>query len=199
MRALRSIALVVVVALVTSLAWARQAPQASALTPQDVTTLVNTLDGTSNSLQSWTQGLGSVGQLASALPAVQTSAGSVLHFQDLLDKWFNNGTKKLSAATSDSDLNIDEDMPSLGGSDTRTGHLTSAIQTLPNGDRQLDFTITAHNTLTNQPLNIPVAIGAASNAPSSAFSSQGGVSLTVDATLIPSDLGQREQHRLLHR
>src|SRR6516164_11371825 len=104
MRALRSIALVVVVALVTSIAWARQAPTASA-TPTDVTTLVNTLDGTSNSLQSWTQGLGSVGQLASALPAVQTSAGSVLHFQDLLDKWFNNGTKKLSAATSDSDLN----------------------------------------------------------------------------------------------
>jgi len=154
---------------------------ASALPPDPgVATLVSTLDGPANSLQSWSQGLGSVGKLGDALPAVQTSPGSVLGFADLLHQWFNNGATHLSNAASDGDLNINEPI-SLG--DGRSGNLTSQLSALGNGDKQLDVTVTAQKTLTDQPLSVPVAIGSGSNAPQSAYSSTGGVSLAVSGTL----------------
>ncbi len=178
-RGLRSIAFMVVVVLITSLAWVRQAPRALAADP-GVSTLVGTLDGASNSLQSWTQGLGTVGKLANALPAVQTSAGSALGFADLLHQWFNNGTKHLASASTDGDLNINEPV-SLG--DGRSGTLTSQLTALGNGDKQLDLAISAQKTLSDQPLSVPLAIGGTSNAPQSSFSSTGGVSLSVQGTL----------------
>src|SRR5690242_10748192 len=104
-RWVRHVAAVAIFALIASTAWVAIAPPASA-DSAGVSQLVSTLDGASNSLQSWTQGLGSVGKLADALPAVQTSAGSVLGFADLLHQTFNNGTKKLANAVDDSDLNI---------------------------------------------------------------------------------------------
>src|SRR5262245_30553052 len=178
-RALRCTSVVVVIALVSSIAWIRQAPKAFAADP-GISSIVNTLDGASNSLQSWTQGLGNVGKLADALPAVQSSPGSVLGFSDLLHQWFNNGAKKLANATSNDDLNIDQDI-TLG--DGRAGHLTSTYTPLQNGDKQVTLTIAAHKTINNQPLSIPVPVGGGSNAPQSSFTSQGGVALKLDATL----------------
>lgn len=145
-----------------------------------IATLVSTLDGATDSLQSWSQGLGGVGKLADALPAVQTSAGSVLGFADLLHQWFNNGAKKLADATTDADLAINQPI-SLG--DGRTGTLVSQLTTLTGGDKQLDLTVTAQKTLSDQPLAVPLPIGSGTNAPQSSYSSTGGVSLTVTGTL----------------
>src|SRR5262245_30944344 len=116
--------------------------------------IVNTLDGSSDSVQAWTQGLASVGQLAQALPGVGKAPGSVLGFPDLLDQWFNSGTTKLAAATACSQLNIDEDI-NLGVVDGRSGHLTSVVSDVADGKR-VDVTVTAHKTLDDQPLDIGV-------------------------------------------
>jgi Ca2+-binding RTX toxin-like protein len=178
----RHVALVVVIALTASVAWVRVAPPAFAADP-GVDTLVATLDGASNSLQAWTHDLATVGKLADALPAVQTSAGSVLGFADLLNQWFTHGTHKLHDAVTDDDLNFGSESIDLGGSDGRTGTLQSHLQTLGSGDKQLDITITASKTAHSQALTVPFSIGGNSNAPQSAFSSTGGVDLTVTGTL----------------
>src|SRR4051794_30418899 len=91
-RRLRHAGLAMVVALFAPMVWVGvdSVPHASAADP-GVAHLVAALDGSSNSLQSWTRDLATTGKLADALPLVQTSAGSVLGFPDLLDKWFTNG------------------------------------------------------------------------------------------------------------
>ena len=194
MRGLRAVAFVVVVALITTMAWAKQAPKAFAA-DQSATDLVAALDGATNSFQQWSQGLGTVGKLADALPAVQSSAGSVLGFTDLVHKWFNNGSQHLAAAQLENQLNIDEDINNLGVADGRTGHLTTALDTnFANGDRHLTVTLTASKTAQDQPLRIPVPIGAATNAPQSAFSSQGGVSLKVDFSLTFTAVWDHDSH-----
>lgn len=136
MRTFRAIALIVVVAVAASLVGVPIAPRAHA-TPAYVTALTETLDVGPNSLQSWTGGLGSIGKLAEALPAAQASPGAVLGFPDLLHQWLNDGSEHLAAATIDGGLNVDQDID-LG--DGRTGHLTSVLTTLGNGDRQLVVT-----------------------------------------------------------
>src|SRR6266567_1697074 len=123
---------------------------------------------------SWTQGLATAGKLATALPAVQTSPGSVLGFADLLHRWFNSGATHLASAVLDGDLNIASETIDLGVADGRSGILQSQLKTLTGGDKQLDVTIDASKTLHNQPLQIAVPLGAGSNAPQSAFSSTGG-------------------------
>jgi Ca2+-binding RTX toxin-like protein len=142
---------------------------------------IGALDGPSDSVQAWTKGLATVGKLAEGLPGVGTSAGSVLGFPDLLHQWFNNGTNKLADALSCSNLNIDQDID-LGGTDGRSGHLTSTVTDVAGGKR-LDVTVTAARSVGDQPLTVNVPIGGGSNAPQSAFSSQGGVDLGVNATL----------------
>jgi hypothetical protein len=88
MRAVRrALACVLAVTTFTSLVLATIVPPAAAVTPDPgVQKLVDTLDGASNSLQSWTSGLATVGKLAESLPGVGTSAGSALGFTDLLTK-----------------------------------------------------------------------------------------------------------------
>ncbi len=147
------------------------APPAAAADPgaADITT---TLD----SLATWTEDLGSVGQLGEQLPGVPASPGAALGFDSLLDGFL----APLSTATVFDDLNYD-DVVDLG--DGRAGHLTSVLTDAGAGDKQLDITVTAETTLADQKLSIPLPIGAESNAPQSAFSSVGGVSLTVSTEL----------------
>ena len=179
MRGIRAIALVVVVAVITSLAWVRQAPPAFAADP-GIATIKNTLDGASNSLRDWSKDLATVGKLADALPLVHTSPGSVLGFTDLVHQWFTNGATHLADATTNGGLNINEPI-SLG--DGRSGNLTSSLTMLGNGDKQVDLAIDVTRTLGNQPLDVAVPIGAGSNAPQSSFTSTGGVDLTVHGTM----------------
>ncbi len=178
MRGIRSFSTVVVTILLASQLFVVTAPPVFAADP-GVTKITSTLDGASNSLRSWTQDLAAVGKLADALPLVHTSAGSVLGFTDLVHQWFTNGANHLADATSYGDLNIDE-MISLP--DGRSGHLTSGLTSL-GLDKQLDLTIDATRTLHDQPLNVAVPIGSGSNAPQSAFTSLGGVDLTVHGVL----------------
>lgn len=182
MRAVRKVAAGVAFAMLAASSWVTIAPPAYAA-DAGVDKLVATLDGATNSLQSWTHDLATVGKLADALPAVQTSAGSVLGFTDLLDKWFTSGTHKLHAgdATTYGDLDFAAETITLG--DGRTGTLESHLTDV-GGDKHVTVTITASNTVHDQALSIPVSIGSNSNEPQSAFSSTGGVDLTVSATLV---------------
>lgn len=156
------------------------APVPAAAVPPDpgIQQLVSFLDGPTNSLQSWSKALGTIGKLADALPAVQTSPGSALGFNDLLDKAFHAGTKKLSDAIHDADLNISEPID-LG--DGRTGTLVATIG--GSGDKTLSVDVSLDRDVVNQPLNVSLPIGAGSNAPQSAFSSTGGVTVHVKAQL----------------
>lgn len=181
MRARRGIAVITSTALVTALGFAVRTPPAAATPPDpDVATIVQTLAGPTDSLQSWLADLGTVGKLADALPAVQTSPGSVLGFPDLLSQVFSTGAKHLADAVHDADLNISQPI-SISGS--RTGTLTSALTTLGNGDKRLDLTVDVSRTVQDQPLSVALPIGTGSNAPQSAFSATGGVQLAVHATL----------------
>src|SRR3954469_1424869 len=178
-RAVRSIALVVVVALIASMAWAKQAPPAFAADP-GVDKLVSTLNGASDSVQAWTQDLANVGKLADSLPLVHTSPGSVLEFGDLLSKVFSTGAHKISDAASDSDFTFTQP---ISISDNRTGTLTSQLTTLASGDKKVDVNVDVSRTIHDQPMNVNVPIGANSNGPQSAFTSEKGVDLTVDGTI----------------
>jgi Ca2+-binding RTX toxin-like protein len=180
MRGLRSITLVVVIAVITSMAWARQAPSAFATTPdQDVSSFLGMLDNGANSLAGWTQGLGNVGKLADALPAVQTSPGSVLGFKDLVDQWLTNAG--ILGALHSTDLNVSKSI-TLG--DGRTGSFTSTESPFGgSGDEELDVSIVAKASVDNQPLSVPLPVGGGSNAPQSSFSSTGGVQVSVQGTL----------------
>ncbi|MCO8125590.1 calcium-binding protein [Acidimicrobiia bacterium EGI L10123] len=160
------------------------APPAAAADPgaADITT-------TLNSLATWTEDLGSVGQLGEQLPGVPASPGAALGFDSLLDGFL----APLSTATVFDDLNYDDDID-LG--DGRTGHLTSVLTDAAEGDKQLDITVTAETTLADQTLSIPLPIGADSNAPQSAFSSVGGVSLTVSTELSFRLVWEDESHKV---
>ncbi len=183
MKTLRSTAWVTTIGLLVSLVGTTiTAPPAAAAEP-GIVRLVQTLDGATDSLQSWTKNLAEVGELGEALPAVLTSPGSVLGFSDLLHKWFNNGTHHVSSATTDADLNFGTEDIDLGATDGRSGTLECHLQTLGNGDKQLDLTIAVTKTVSDRPLTFPLPIGGASNAPLSAFSSHGGVNLTVSGRL----------------
>ncbi|MEU9688884.1 calcium-binding protein [Amycolatopsis japonica] len=153
-------------------------PPARAASP-GVGTLVNALAGPTNSFATWSKGLGTIGQLAKALPAVQTSPGAALGFDTLAQEAFNTGAKKLSAAVDDADLDIDQ--PITLSAD-RAGTLKTTLSTVGE-DKRLDLTLTVSRVLLNQALNIPVPIGEGGNAPQSAFSSTGGVRLTVGTTV----------------
>src|SRR4051794_31098186 len=153
----------------------------AAATPPDpgINKLVSFLDGPTNSLQSWSQALGTIGKLADALPAVQTSPGAALGFNDLLDKAFHAGTKKLSDAAHDADLNINQAID-LG--DGRTGTLVTALGN-SGSDKTLSVDVSLGRDLVDQPLSVNLPIGAGSNAPQSAFSSTGGVTVHAAAEL----------------
>jgi hypothetical protein len=161
------------------MAWARQAPPAFAADP-GVDKLVSTLNGASDSVQAWTQDLATVGKLADSLPLVHTSPGSVLEFGDLLSKVFSTGAHKISDATTDSDFTFTQP---ISISDNRTGTLTSQLTTLANGDKKVDLVVDVSRTIHDQPMNVDVPIGANSNGPQSAFTSEKGVDLTVHATM----------------
>ncbi|HJQ44615.1 MAG TPA: hypothetical protein VJ831_16110, partial [Jatrophihabitantaceae bacterium] len=156
-------------------------PVVAAADPPDpaATAIAQFLSGASNSIQSWSTGLGQLGKLADALPAVQTSPGAALGFDDLLDKAFT--TSGLSSAVNDATLEMDKDID-FGGSDGRSGHFTSHVTNDSVGKHD---TVTVHITrdVIDQPLSIAVPIGGGSNAPQSAFTSQGGIKLTVTADL----------------
>ena len=137
---------------------------------------VSTITSTLDSLATWSEDLASVGQLAEQLPGIPASPGSVLGFDDLLAGFL----APLATDTLYSELDHDEDID-LG--DGRTGHLTSALSDTGTDDKQLDVTVTVETTVADQQLGIPLSIGADSSAPQSAFSSTGGVSLTVSAQL----------------
>ena len=170
---------VAVLALVLStLTIATPPPALAAVPDDDVNAFVSTLDGTTNSIQAWTQQLGTIGQLAEQLPGIPASAGQVLGFEDLLHQFFQS-TFVTPIPVHHDDLVVDQDID-LG--DGRTGHVTTAFSTLTEGDEQLAVTVTASKTLDDQMLSVPLPIGTDSNAPQSAFSSTGGVSLTVDAS-----------------
>jgi len=131
------------------------------------------------SLQEWSKGLGTVGKIGQLLPAVQSSPGGALGFGNMLDKAFTVGSEHLTDAVSDGDLNIDQSIPFGDG---RTGHLTSTV-TNDGLDKHVVVHLTASKVITSQALNVPVPIGASSNAPQSAFASTGGLKLTVSADL----------------
>ncbi|HET7655122.1 MAG TPA: hypothetical protein VFK42_18970, partial [Acidimicrobiales bacterium] len=137
------------------------------------------LNGTTNSIKSWTSGLATIGKLAEPLPGVGASAGSVVGFTDLVDKFINDGTDNVTDVTS-CDPGTGTKSVSLG--DGRTGKVDWEFSDVATGT-QLDVTITAAKTLHDQALGIAVPIGSGSSAPQSGFSSQGGVDLTTTATL----------------
>ena len=174
----RPTAVVSVLALVLStLTVVSATPAAAGPADPDVDAFVSTLDGTTDSVQAWTQQLATVGQLAEQLPGIPASAGQVLGFEDLLHQYFQDA---FTGAMNKGDLNVNQDID-LG--DGRTGHLTSVVSDVADtGDEQLVLTVTASKTLDDQMLSVPLPLGADSNAPQSAFSSSGGVSLTVDAS-----------------
>jgi Ca2+-binding RTX toxin-like protein len=151
---------------------------ASADSDTDAQAVASFLSAPTNSIQSWSKGLGQIGKLAEALPAVQTSPGAALGFGDLLDKAFTLGGVK--GAMNDGDLTFNDKPIDLG--DGRSGHLTSHVVNNGEGKHVL---VDAHITrdLLDQPLSVPVPIGSGSNAPQSAFTSTGGVKLTVTADL----------------
>jgi hypothetical protein len=144
-----------------------------------VTTLVNALAAPANSFATWSKGLGALGQLAKALPAVQTSPGAALGFDTLAQEAFHAGTKKLADAVDDADLDIDQPIALTAD---RAGTLKTTLTTVGE-DKKLDLTLTVSRVLQNQALNLPLPIGDGTNAPQSAFSSTGGVRLTVGTTL----------------
>ncbi|HKN54132.1 MAG TPA: hypothetical protein VJX66_16640, partial [Amycolatopsis sp.] len=148
-----------------------------------VQTLANTLAAPANSFASWSKGLGTIGQLAKALPGVQASPGAALGFDTLADEAFHaagSGEKSLAAATDDADLNLDRQLTLTAG---RTGTLKSTLSTLDGGDKKLDLTLSISRVMKDQALNLPLPIGDGTNAPQSAFSSTGGAQLTVATTL----------------
>jgi Ca2+-binding RTX toxin-like protein len=147
------------------------APPAAAA-DDGVADIVATLD----ELATWTEDLGSVGQLAEQLPGIPASPGAVLGFDTLLAGFL----APFAGAISYGDLERDEAID-LG--DGRTGALTSTLDDVAGGGKQLDVTVTAAATLADQQLSIPLPIGGDSNAPQSAFSSAGGVSLTVSTEI----------------
>ncbi len=173
----RPTAVVSVLALLLSMLTVVSATPAAAGVPDaDVDAFVSTLDGPTDSVQAWTQQLATIGQLAEQLPGIPASAGQVLGFEDLLHQFFQTA---FAGAMTQGDLNVDQDID-LG--DGRTGHLTAAASDVTEGDEQLSVTLTASKMLDDQMLSVPLPIGGDSNAPQSAFSSAGGVSLTVDAS-----------------
>jgi Ca2+-binding RTX toxin-like protein len=180
MRRSRKVTIVTVVALVLSMG-SVQTFRAQADPPDPgVATLVKTLNDPANSVQAWSQGLGTVGKLGEALPAVQTSPGGALGFGDLLTKSFTSGANKLADAVHDADLDIAQPI-SIGGG--RTGTLTSSLTTLGTGDKQLSVSVDIARTMQDQPLSIAVPLGSSSSAPQSALSATGGVQLQVSAKL----------------
>src|SRR5262245_7800969 len=100
MRRLRAIALCTVICLVASAASVNLTAQSANAADACADALIGGLDGPSDSVQAWTQGLATVGKMADGLPLVGTSPGSVLGFPDLLHQWFNNGANHLADATS---------------------------------------------------------------------------------------------------
>ncbi|WP_206794239.1 calcium-binding protein [Amycolatopsis sp. MtRt-6] len=144
-----------------------------------VTTLVNALAAPANSFAAWSKGLGTLGQLAKALPAVQTSPGAALGFDTLAQEAFHTGTKKLADAVDDADLDIDQP---ISLSADRTGTLKTTLTSVGE-DKRLDLTLTVSRVLQDQALSVPLPIGGGTNAPQSAFSSTGGVRLTVSTTM----------------
>lgn len=179
-RGIRKVALAIAVALIGSSVGVRFAPAAFADDP-GVGTIVHTLTDATDSVQAWSQGLATAGKLGESLPLVASSAGSVLGFTDLLSQAFNNGSKKLALAHSYGDFDI-HDGESISLTGDRSGTLTSSIHDVDNG-KQVDITVDVHKTVHDQPLNINVPIGTDSNAPQSAFTSTGGVDLTIHAVL----------------
>jgi Ca2+-binding RTX toxin-like protein len=154
---------------------------ATAETVDDAAVAVRTfLSSPTNSIQSWSKGLGQVGKLAEALPAVQSSPGAALGFNDLLAKAFSLGG--LTTAMNDDDLNVTNKAIDFGGGDGRSGTFTSHVTNDGEG-KHLAVTVHVTRDLLDQPLSIPVPIGSNSNAPQSAFTSTGGVKLTVTADL----------------
>jgi Ca2+-binding RTX toxin-like protein len=145
-----------------------------------VTALTSFLDGSTGSLQSWSKELGSVGKLADALLAVQASPGGALGFGDLLDKAFT--ASGLSSATDDAGLNIDQPNLDYGAGDGRSGSIHTHSWDDSVG-KHVEVTLHVERTVTNEPLSIPVPIGTGSNAPQSAFNTEGGVSLKVSTDL----------------
>ena len=177
MRVTRHIATLTVATLVAALgATVVTASPARADSP-GVGALVHTLTDPTNSLQAWTKGLGTVGKLADALPAVQTSPGAALEFEDLLAQAFTQSG--LAGATTDDGLNVDKPITI---SDSRTGTVKSTL-TAQGSDKKLHLTVDISRTLADQPLSIALPIGAGSSAPQSRFSSTGGVQLTAHTAL----------------
>jgi len=154
-------------------------PTAAAAADDGITEIVETLNGASNSVQAWTQTLGEIGKLADSLPGVPASPGSILGFDDLLQEIFSDADG-IATAAEDGDLDFGTRDLDLGQG--RTATIASDLETLEGGDKQVTLTITASKTAPDQPMTIPLPIGEGSSAPQSAFSSTGGVDLTVDAS-----------------
>ncbi|MDT4913548.1 MAG: hypothetical protein QOC66_2676, partial [Pseudonocardiales bacterium] len=167
------------VAMVVGLGVAVSQP-ANAVSPDPgVDQLVEFLSAPNGSLQSWSKELGTVGKLADALPAVQASPGGALGFGDLLDKAFT--ISGINSATTDAALSVDEDLD-YGNSDGRSGHIKTEVSTESDG-KHVKVALQISRDVVNQSLTVPVPIGVGANAPQSAFTTQGGIKLTVSASL----------------
>jgi Ca2+-binding RTX toxin-like protein len=171
-----------VTAFVTAITISAVRPVTASADPPDphAQAIASFLGGASNSIQSWSTGLGTIGKLADALPAVQSSPGGALGFANLLDKVFTDSD--LKNADNDAALAKDTDI-NFGGGDDRTGHLKTEV-TNDGGDKHLKVTVHVSRDMLNQPLTVPVPVGTGTNAPQSAFNTEGGVKLTVSADLV---------------
>ena len=171
-----------VTAFVTAITISAVRPVTASADPPDLhaEAIAHFLGDASNSIQSWSSGLGTIGKLADALPAVQNSPGGALGFSDLLDKVFTDSG--VGSAINDATLTTDTDI-NFGGGDDRTGHLKTEV-TNDGSDKHLKVTVHVSRDLLNQPLTVPVPVGTGTNAPQSAFNTEGGVKLTVSADLV---------------
>src|SRR6266545_4543731 len=129
-------------------------PVAAVADPADAAaeSIVHFLTDATGSLQDWSKGLGGIGKLADALPAVQSSPGAVLGFGDLLAKGFN--VSGLDVANNDATLNKDVSLV-YGGGDNRTGHLKTEVSNDSEG-KHLKVTLHVERDVANQSLTIPV-------------------------------------------
>ena len=75
-----------VTAVVTGISISAIRPVVASADPPDAaaTAIAQFLSGATNSIQSWSTGLGQIGKLADALPAVQTSPGAALQGRETL-------------------------------------------------------------------------------------------------------------------
>ncbi len=125
-------------------------------------------------IESWSNGLAEVGQMAEALPFLGSSPGAIAGLNDVIQKALSEAGSGLSG-----DMDYDEDID-LG--DGRTGHLKAKVTDADpaDGDRQLDFDLQISRKVADQSLTIPIDIGV--GGAKTSYSSTGGIDATSTVT-----------------